>query len=374
MKIVKLVSGFSFVHRGGEVLSYNLYKHFNQMGAEAHMIFCCSKTPIYPQLVRKNSYFSVPCIKRYLFPQGPFRFNESLSEIIESISFSITSFPRLLMGDYDIYMSGPAPSTYSLALIKKRNKGKLVHHLGCQPYTFTKPLLYPLKYYDAVVVGSNFIKKQLKTVHNIEGHVIRNGVDTKQFHPDNNVKESMRKKYNIPIEDCVIMFAGPLVPKKGVYTLLKGFKLLPKRCWLVYVGYGPEYNGLIELTQKLNLSKRVIMTGRVPEMAPFYAMADIVAIPYQYNDASPIVPLEALSSGNPVVVGRAGGAPEAIIENRTGYSHISGDPKDLAIKLKRLVNDDKRLRKMSKEAREYALKELDWSRVAREYLDLFKQL
>jgi len=374
LKIVKLVSGFSFVHRGGEVLSYELYKHFNQMGANADLFFCCAKKPIHPKPIRTGSYHSVPCLKRYLFPQGPFRVNESLSEIIESISFSLASFPKLMNKEYDIYMSGPSPSTYTLSLIKKCKNVKLVHHLGCQPYTFTKPLLYPLKYYDAVVVGSNFIKNQLQLVHKINGHLIRNGVDTNKFHPDSSLKLKMRQLLKIPIDDSVIMFAGPLISKKGVYTLLKSFNLLPNNCWLIYVGYGPEYKGLYELSNKLNISDRVILTGRVPEMPPYYAMADLVAIPYQYNDASPIVPLEALSSGTPVLVGRAGGAPESIIEGKTGFSHRPGDHEDLHKKLLYLVTNKKMLNSMSRNARAYALNTLDWSRVANEYLDLFNNL
>ncbi|WP_280228705.1 glycosyltransferase family 4 protein, partial [Nocardia cyriacigeorgica] len=76
----------------------------------------------------------------------------------------------------------------------------------------------------------------------------------------------------------------------------------------------------------LGVADSVVFTGRVrsDELAAHHTLADVFAMPARTRGAGldveglGIVYLEASASGVPVVAGRSGGAPETVIEGKTG--------------------------------------------------------
>jgi len=76
-----------------------------------------------------------------------------------------------------------------------------------------------------------------------------------------------------------------------------------------------------------------------------------------------IVYLEANAYGKPVVGGRAGGAPDAIVDNVTGLLVNPEDEMDIAEGIVRLLTNSGLARKLGEQGRERILKELTWSTV-----------
>jgi glycosyltransferase involved in cell wall biosynthesis len=66
---------------------------------------------------------------------------------------------------------------------------------------------------------------------------------------------------------------------------------------------------------------------------------DAVLVPSQVREASPLVPREALAYRVPVLVARIGGLPEAIVEGHNGMTFNPFDPGELAVLLRRLVDE-----------------------------------
>jgi glycosyltransferase involved in cell wall biosynthesis len=139
--------------------------------------------------------------------------------------------------------------------------------------------------------------------------VVPNVVDTKCFYPPPSGRLHLRGKTNI-------LVVARLVPMKGVDSLLAALKRLSangKEFEVGLVGDGPERRNLEMIIQQLNLEEQVTFYGvkSREEIAELLRKADLLALT-SYWENQPVVLLEALASGLPVVAPNVGGIPEVI--------------------------------------------------------------
>ena len=142
---------------------------------------------------------------------------------------------------------------------------------------------------------------------------------------------------------------GRITPQKGQHVLLKAAARLKNRginIQLVLVG-APETNdaedaayarSLESLARELNLEDHVHWTGYQLDPNVFYAIFDALVIPSTVSEGLPMVALEALQWGVPVIGSRLGGIPEIIHDNRNGFLTPPGDDAALADALERLLS------------------------------------
>jgi phosphatidylinositol alpha-1,6-mannosyltransferase len=127
----------------------------------------------------------------------------------------------------------------------------------------------------------------------------------------------------------VILTVGRLMPRKGqdmvIHALPEVLKSIPDAV-CVFCGTGPLESPLRELIRSLQLEPHVVFAGEVPpaRLPALYNLADVFLMP---NRVSPktqdtegfgIVFLEAGACEVPVIGGRSGGVPDAIVEGQTG--------------------------------------------------------
>ncbi|MGW5383652.1 glycosyltransferase family 4 protein [Nocardia sp. NPDC003963] len=154
------------------------------------------------------------------------------------------------------------------------------------------------------------------------------GVDTETFRPDPAARAELRKRYGLGDRPTVLCLSR-LVPRKGQDVLLIAMHRIKERvpgAVLVIAGSGPYEDRLRGLSDALGLSDDVVFTGRVPadELAAHHTLADVFAMPARTRGAGldveglGIVYLEASASGVPVVAGTSGGAPETVLDGKTG--------------------------------------------------------
>ncbi|MGA3406640.1 MAG: glycosyltransferase [Candidatus Bathyarchaeia archaeon] len=123
-----------------------------------------------------------------------------------------------------------------------------------------------------------------------------------------------------------MMFAGMLEKHKGVPELLKAYKEFAKQSKLnlVIVGDGSLRQKIRGLIEQFSLSDRVYLMGWV-DRALFYALlrdSVCLVIPSIWHENAPLVALEALSVGTPVVASNLGGLPEIVsrLDNQLVFS------------------------------------------------------
>ncbi len=151
---------------------------------------------------------------------------------------------------------------------------------------------------------------------------------------------------------CVAV--GRFVRQKGFDTLLLAWnqvlagwpagRVLPE---LVLVGDGPQRAALTRLIGALGLGSSVRMTGPLPRASVVMELqaARVFALPVRtrwrglYAEGLGLAAVEAAACGLPVVVGRSGGAPETVVEGRTGAVVDPEDPAALAAELRPLLLD-----------------------------------
>jgi phosphatidylinositol alpha-1,6-mannosyltransferase len=155
------------------------------------------------------------------------------------------------------------------------------------------------------------------------------GVDTDRFRPDPGARAELRDRYRLGGRPTVVCLSR-LVPRKGQDMLIRALPQIRRRvdgAALVIVGGGPYLDTLRKLAAEHDVTDHVVFTGGVPaaELPAHHALADVFAMPCRTRGAGldveglGIVYLEASATGVPVVAGHSGGAPETVLDGKTGH-------------------------------------------------------
>lgn len=234
-----------------------------------------------------------------------------------------------------------------------------------------------LKEADHIITVSQALKDEIVSKWKIRAakvSVIPNGVDTEIFHPNNKRVGAVRKKYKIKSAYC--LFVGQLRSRKGVDYLLKAFNdVKDDQITCVVVGDGPERENLVKLTHDLKIDERVIFTGAVPfeDLTGLYCGAEFFVLP-TVAEGSPLVVLEALASGLPVISTKVSGIPEVVEDEFDGFIVPPRDVNSLAERIQMLIDDRELRNKMSKNARKMTVETLSWHAVAQKTLSVYEKV
>jgi len=147
----------------------------------------------------------------------------------------------------------------------------------------------------------------------------------------------------------VVVFTGRLVPHKGVDVLLQALRELPLDVHLVVVGRGPKLVDLSALARRLGVADRAHFCTSVSddELPQYLALADVFAFPSQNRlEGFGLAVAEAMACGLPVVTSDMPGVREVIDDGVHGLLVEPLLADDLAEKLRALLDDPPRARRM----------------------------
>ena len=204
---------------------------------------------------------------------------------------------------------------------------------------------------DGIIVVSDYIKRYILRGLKVDEnkiHVVKNCTESYCYDSlDKDFARELRSKYNIKIDDLVILYTGRVCPNKGVLELVKAYTNLKNRenLKLLIVG-GVNSSNLKDkyfnnIEDICNKNSDIIITGyQKPEiMKYFYAISDIMIIPSIGEDAAPLTMLEAMASGLPIISSNSGGIPEYITEKNSFIVNRDNDfIKNLTSRIEMLIN------------------------------------
>ena len=173
-----------------------------------------------------------------------------------------------------------------------------------------------------------------------------NGVDADRFlvATDDREKASLRERLGIPGDARVVGFVGRLTKDKGIEELIEACGPILRSCsdvWLLLVGdFEAEDPPSRDVMHRMRRHPRIVVSGFVPDAAPYYSVMDVVAFP-SHREGFPNVLLEAAAAQRPVVGFRATGTVDAIQDGRTGTLVPLGDSLALARAVTRYLQDPK---------------------------------
>ena len=140
----------------------------------------------------------------------------------------------------------------------------------------------------------------------------------------------------------LLLFAGRLVPYKGIDVLLRSLQGLDAHA--IVAGDGPRRREWTALASRLGVADRVTFTGEVPaaELVALFHACDVFVLPSVTRaEAFGFVQIEAMACGKPVVSTRVpSGVPWVNRHEETGLTVPPGDAGALAAALRRLTGDE----------------------------------
>lgn len=170
------------------------------------------------------------------------------------------------------------------------------------------------------------------------------------------IRDLVQTSYDIPYENTALIRCGIPVAEytfpeklssglriltvarldavKGLSNLIEGCALLrdrnlPFECTIV--GEGPEREELQRQIEAFDLSSFVRLNGALPneQLPDVYAEHSVFVLP-SYSEGVPVVVMEAMASGLPVVASRVGGIPEIVEDGENGFLVEPGKPEQIA--------------------------------------------
>lgn len=220
----------------------------------------------------------------------------------------------------------------------------------------------------------SFISPNLRNVIKGKIRIIPMGVDLNEFNKELD-KDKLKVKYGINSK-YVVLFIGRFVEVKGCKYLIHAFKILSNiigDAQLIIIGYGALEYELRNLVEELGLGKYIRFEGKVNynEVANYYMLSDIVAIPSivdssGFEEGLPVVLLEALAAGKPIIASRTKGFQEVIENEFNGLLVEPRNPKQLADATIRLISDPPLRDKISKNALKTG-SNFSWEIIAEKY-------
>lgn len=239
---------------------------------------------------------------------------------------------------------------------------------------------------DYVVSISDFIADQVKGERSVaEGKlsVIHRGIDLARFNPGA-VKGQrlieLARRYNLPDDRMIVLFAGSLAPRNGIEVLIDAFAKLERPdvfCLIVgsEEGSGEDTARLEKRIQDANLGGKVRLGGHCDDMPAAYMLSDVVAVPTVEPEAFGRVCVEAQAMGRPVVASSLGGAKETVIEGETGWLVPPGEAEPLAAALTRaLLLDVGERRDMAMRTRSQMSERFSVERMCAQTLSLYDRM
>lgn len=152
--------------------------------------------------------------------------------------------------------------------------------------------------------------------------------------------------------EILIGIIGRLSPEKDIPSFLRAAGLVTARtdkAKFVVVGDGPERDRLEQMARDMGLDGRVRFTGFVDDMGPIYSSLDVLVIS-SITEGLPLVVLEAMKHGIPVVSTRVGGIPEVIDDGVDGILVEPREADALFRAIESVILDDKKYAKISRNA------------------------
>jgi glycosyltransferase involved in cell wall biosynthesis len=172
-----------------------------------------------------------------------------------------------------------------------------------------------------------------------------------------------------------ILFMGFLMKSKGIFDLIDVAESLKElNTKFVVCGKGEEERKFLKEVSSRSLDNRIDFLGWVSgeRKIETYEDADILFLP-SYREGIPMVILEAISFGIPIVSTNISGILDVVDDGREGFLLQPGDIQGFAQRLEDLIRNAELRSELAKNSLERS-KEFGRQRIARKWIDLYEEL
>lgn len=184
-------------------------------------------------------------------------------------------------------------------------------------------------------------------------------------------REALERTWGFPPCAPLAVAVGRLVPQKNHALAVEALALLPD-VRLAILGEGELRGELERLVEERGLAGRIVLPGVRADARAIVAAADVLVLPSRW-EGLPLVVLEALAAGTPVVATAVRGVRELLADGSTGLLVDPDDPAALAAAVRRVLAEPGLAALLAGEGRRLAARHGEVEMV-HAYLDLYEAL
>jgi len=232
--------------------------------------------------------------------------------------------------------------------------------------------------------AKNYFKKYYTTDFGNKIKVTYTSINPPEI--DASLKENINRnellaKYNLPKDKFIVLCVGQFIDRKGRWTFLDAAKKVCERTddiLFVWISNSKPNAEDLKKADEYGLGEkfRLITSGEIgserTDLFRVFRLADVFALP-SFVEGLPISLLEAMALGIPSISTNVYAIPEAVKNLETGILIEAGDDDALADAILILRNDEKLREKLSKNGREWVLKNFDEREAARIAIAAYKE-
>ena len=240
------------------------------------------------------------------------------------------------------------------------------------------PSFYPITKFsieksDRITAVSQYLKDETCRAFGCDGpdiDVIHNFIDPNVY---NREKYPPLLKKQVGQSKPILMHISNFRTVKRVRDVVRVFAEVNRDVpsTLVMIGDGPDRPAAEEEARMLGVADSVSFLGKLDQIAPLLAAADLYLLPSQ-NESFGLSALEALASGVPVIGTNAGGLPEVVRDGETGVLCSVGDIPGMAAASLEILQAPKRWSEMSKLAAADARERFSRDAIVSKYESLYR--
>ena len=365
---------------GSGWVSYFFGKHFVEAGHDVHLVTSQFQSLPEEEEVEGIRVRRVPAL----------RSNKDVCGVLEMLTYAISSglhglrsVSRLKPDIVQIFSGIPAGG--GGYLLKKIHglpyvvflSGRDVPSPNPDPpyYRWIYALLHPMirgiwENAGAVVACSDGLRDlALQTAPNLRFKVIPDGLDLNRF----------SSVLRAPTPTCVrILTIGRLIPRKGFQLLIRALPQVIAEAMVDFeleiVGDGPHRDTLVVLAKELRVDHKIRFAGSVSysELPQKYGEADVFVL-CSFAEGMPLVVLEAMGTGLPIVASKVQGIEDLVRTGVNGSLFPPNDVAGLAKCLVQLINDGESRVRMGRSSIDFVQK-YDWKNIADSYLAIYERI
>jgi glycosyltransferase involved in cell wall biosynthesis len=211
--------------------------------------------------------------------------------------------------------------------------------------------------------------RKSRLFRNVSVQTIHYGLDERTFRPRST--EGLRSGFEIPQDHCIVLFVAQSTEnhRKGFGLLAEALGSLEQQDGVTLLSIGGEQPELETALPHLHLG--TIESDLL--LSVFYSFADLFVIPSR-QEAFGQTAMEAMACGTAVVGFDAGGIPDMVRPNETGWLAEVGDVRSLRQTIDQALADENKRERMGRRGREVVENEFTLERQARDYKQLYRQI
>jgi len=231
------------------------------------------------------------------------------------------------------------------------------------------------------------MKYLIKKMHHLDNNiisVIHVGINVKDLDVIE-TKEELRKMYDIPNDQFVLLSVGRQVSRKKfdlVIEAVKEIKKIRPSINLKYylIGEGKETSNLKRLVELLNLEDDVVFLGvcDISKRNQFFKLSNLFLMPSitdkNHIEGFGIVFLESNYFKVPVIGSAIGGMIDAIVDGETGFLIKPNDLNELVEKILYIYNNKEKEIELGNKGYLRVINEFTWDKIINDYLYLFRNI